>query len=140
MAMTYSFTDRLWPEEGVIDVFALNDTRIVSVSVQFLRIGHVLSWEYVTQAVAACIQEQEFQLYYCRSDTGVLTPVDTSSTPTACNVYCRLADATAPHFQIGPRFHYLWRGPDEDDTATMSHSSRSTVRQVRMHMLALSSV
>lgn len=133
MTTTYSFTDVLWRDEGVIEVFALDGTRILLVSVQFLRIGRVLSWEYILQAVGACIEEQQYQLCH-RTEAG-LVALDLSSVPSACKVYCRLItqagrDAAAPNFQIGPRFHYKMRGPDEGDTGTMSHSSRSTAKQV----------
>lgn len=84
---TYPLTSVLWPSEGVIQVFALDETRLALFSVQFLRTGRVQSWDYIHLAVASCILEQDIQLFHDKE--AMDTAIDYSTTPSACSVYCR---------------------------------------------------
>lgn len=57
MTTTYSLTSRLWPNEGLLEVYDRSGARLAGVSIEFLRQGCVSSWEYVEYAVSCCVVE-----------------------------------------------------------------------------------
>ncbi|PWN86673.1 hypothetical protein FA10DRAFT_270043 [Acaromyces ingoldii] len=55
---TYSLTSRLWPHDGFLQIVDQENNRLVGLSIEFMRKGHVLTWEYVEQTLSACIKEE----------------------------------------------------------------------------------
>lgn len=132
---TYPLTDRLWPDEGMIEIFDGQGQRIATFACQFLRIGHVLTWDYLLFACQAVVQNSgslhESSNTHATVSAG--NPVDMTALPASGRyVYLRSDDPEAACTpSVGPRFKYLLRGPDDSDamSGTMSHSSRSTDHQ-----------
>lgn len=54
---TYSLTSRLWPEDGILEVFDSSGIRLMGVSLEFLKKGLVLNWDYIDYALSCCTVE-----------------------------------------------------------------------------------
>lgn len=85
--MTYPLTSILWPDEGFVQVYAPDSTRIALISIQFLRSGGVLTWDYVHFAVSCCINETDFVLEPRERDSP---RIDFNAIPTSCTLLCKL--------------------------------------------------
>lgn len=131
---TYNLTTWLWPNDGVIEIFDTANKRIATFSRQFLKLGHVLNWHYITFACRSVV-DQTGCLYHLSPTTGTSdsSVVDFSIVPAAGQYLysCQGDTDTACTWVKGPRFHFARRGPSakENSSGTMSHSSRSTAQQ-----------
>lgn len=57
---TYSLTNSLWPDEELQHVAHSQGSRFLGVSIQFMRVGRVLSWAYVQEAASQCVEGRKW--------------------------------------------------------------------------------
>ena len=55
---TYSLTNSLWPDEGLLHVVDSQGNRVLGISIRFMRVGRVLNWAYVQEAASQCVVER----------------------------------------------------------------------------------
>lgn len=95
--VTYPLTPVLWPDEGFIQVYASDSTRIALISIQFLRSGGVLTWDYVHFAVSCCINETSFVL---EPQEKYSPGIDFDATPIPCSLLCKLESRSYYFFHL----------------------------------------
>lgn len=54
---TFSLTDSLWPQEGLVNVVDPTGARVMGLSIEFMTKGHVLSWAYVQWAASQSVSQ-----------------------------------------------------------------------------------
>jgi hypothetical protein len=84
---TYPLTSILWPREGFVQVNDSNNTRIALLSIEFMRIGRVLSWDYVHFAIQSCFTGEFVLSHHTSANDSDL--LDTSIPPSPCLLQCR---------------------------------------------------
>ncbi|CAO1625650.1 unnamed protein product [Parajaminaea phylloscopi] len=123
--VTYSSTNERCGEPGAVDVHDRSGQLLLSVSVEFLQLGHVATYAYLKEQCLSCFEEVGTLVR--EEDGSALADDDAVSIG---RLIYDIGSTRACTPRVGPRFRNKYR-PASDDTmsSTMSNSSRSSVMQ-----------